>query len=134
MSHHTASCLHACVHSCFKRHAPWAIMCCPLLNLEPNSQHMDTNWLLTSTISAPVWPPGSPAREMFVPVAPYLHAALRRRGVAFSGQTGFSKTPLLGNAHRQGFTQSLNGNCHLFLNVNSDVMLLFSSLAVYLPT
>lgn len=61
--HYTAICLRVCVHSCLKRHAPWAIMCCPLLFLEPGSQHMDTNWALASTICAPaaVWPP-SPLR------------------------------------------------------------------------
>lgn len=44
-------------------HAPWAIICCPLVNLEPNSQHMDTRWNLTSNISVPplVCPPGPPA-------------------------------------------------------------------------
>lgn len=129
-----------CVHSCLKRHAPWAIMCCPLLYLEPNSQHMDTNWALASTISAPapVWPPSllpplPILHRMFVPVAPYLHATLKRRGVSLAGQTeGFSENfpPLSANKHKQILAQKSNRPFHqekrfsnsLLLKVNSGVM------------
>lgn len=77
--HHLAALsLLACVHSRFKRHVPWAIMCCPLLYLEPHSQHMDANWVLTTAVSVPArgWPSQPVPLEMFVPVAPDSHAGL----------------------------------------------------------
>lgn len=127
-----------CVHSCLKRHAPWAIMCCPLLYLEPRSQHMDTNWALASTISAPapVWPP-SPLppvpflRGMFVPVAPYLHATLRRRGVSLTGETeGFSDNFSCGKGTQTWFSLffSLSFVC---LFVTPFIPECYTSLTVY---
>lgn len=115
-----------CVPSCLKRHAPWAIMCCPLLYLEPNSQHMDANWGSdVRRICSRSWVAftAPSCLRHFAPVAPDSHAGLRGRGFSFS----------FGNCTHPGFRPNIFHQvlycffflffiCFVVLRVNSDVM------------